>query len=797
VKRLAILSLFLAACGSSTAQLGVGFDGPSDVVVFRGRAEKNPGVHPYMAVANGRRGDLTLVDAVDLGPVRAPAIVRSLVVPVGEHPWRLASRDLADGAAGAPTPDLLVVADAAAATLHLVSTWDVPRATAEIPLGVDAEILSIIAIPIAPAPGQATPGAVRVVAGLTGGAIATLDFERQPDGSIAPAASGVAVRQLGFDAVSFALSADLTKLYAATPDPIPSAAGGSVLGVAELDVSGDPAAWPVRAIPTIAGTRLVATWRLRERVPGTIDTFAATAVDRVYVSLDPASCGADRPIQCGVAVVDPVAGERRVNPAAELPAGGPPPDEPYLAPIRIPGTAVAMAVATPPAVAPSPTEPNVSGEYLKLAPGTGGRQTTGVLAVASSDGSVYPIDLARWHIPTDTSVIASSSRTRIQSGATIPAATGPLVGVWAPSADGSMVVTPAELLAPGLLLGPGYTPDEGWTVLWQGMLPSLVERVGSAGRTGDGATWVAVQAPRLDEGGVRRFDAVARLYDPTLGVHVGDFVHVRAPASFTACPAAGVESVVTELLRPDPSAYPGGALRLAPSADAPTQACLDALAAGTETLFVTVRASGFVLAGQSLGYAGRPALVTAPPAAGSPQFRLQHEPEEPLVCPLVPWPADPAAVDCPDGSLCRETCERLVLARKARRSYRVSDTCANVAESFQVECTTSWSHVVLPDGPAPAVGFSVGLHGTDAETGIPARGSGFAFRTASGVQLAARRSVQVGGAAAVMPTGIAAFDRSVWPGKEADGYRFFVSYVGDYVLDLTPSLPGNVTVVVR
>lgn len=101
----------LAACGSSTPAANIRFQQPSAVAVFNGITVKNPGVvHPYAAVANAGRSDVTIVDAIDGRPVVAPVVLRSLAVPTVEtRPSILLSASLGDDPdASTHRPDLLV-----------------------------------------------------------------------------------------------------------------------------------------------------------------------------------------------------------------------------------------------------------------------------------------------------------------------------------------------------------------------------------------------------------------------------------------------------------------------------------------------------------------------------------------------------------------------------------------------------------------------------------------------------------------------------------------------------------------
>ena len=68
--------------------------------------------------------------------------------------------------------------------------------------------------------------------------------------------------------------------------------------------------------------------------------------------------------------------------------------------------------------------------------------------------------------------------------------------------------------------------------------------------------------------------------------------------------------------------------------------------------------------------------------------------------------------------------------------------------------------------------------------------------TRSGLSLASRGPVTTT-AAQVLPTALSTFDRSVYPGKEYDGYRFYAAYGSGFVLDFSPSQPPNLPVTIR
>lgn len=783
------LSAALAACGGSTTpDPSIGLSFPTAVAVFHGYTQKNPSERrPYLAIANAGRGDLNLVDAVDDRPAPAPILIRALQVPALSGPMLLAAGSLGDGGA-----DLLAVAAEGGSAVQLVETWSpANRVVLELDLAVDApgaQILSMVAAPV-PEPAatagvwQAAAGRARLVLGLAGGRIAVLDFER-PDattGEIVLASS--AVQQVGFDAVSLTTAPDVVHLYAATPDDVP--AGSGVYGVVELDGSGAPGAWTTSILPTRAPTRLVATWRLMERVDEDSEIFSPTPVDRVYAALDPVGCGASFPIDCGIAVVDPSPGVRGLLPD---PIG----EMPHLPPIRVPGQAIALVPGPPPVRPPTDaaTDRDYGAPYMRVIPTTGARATTGVLAVPTTLGRVYYIDLARRTVLNDRTMLRPTGGVETRTRADGLAYSGPegteqILAVVA-CADGTCEPTRDPTLAlDAIKVTPGYTYDETWRLEYQGDLPELSGKPAQAGSTG-GLVWVAAQSPDVRGSG---FVNVVRLYDPALGVHAGDLVTITS-TGLTECPGS-FDATVADFAVPDLSRYPGGALVLTAGAEPEAQACLARLGAGATGLGLWVRAQGFLLAASAAGYAGRGEVIQPAPDLRV-RARLQYENEDALTCPLAPWPARPDLVTCLGA--CRDQCERLSLSRKARRIYNVADSCE--AADADASCVELWGHLSLPNAQGPVVDLEVAHRFVDAtRTDTPAtvdRNLRASFQTASGIWPTSRTPLS---GAATLPTGAAAFDRS--PYVQGDGYRFFVSYLNDFVFDFSPSQTLNIGTSIR
>lgn len=845
---LALCGALAAGCGSNKVKSGLGLWQPGSVAVFNGYTLKNAGLHPYVAVANTGRDELVLVDAIDDAPVPAPILFRPLAIVVGQpRPTDVLAGSLGDSTAAAPLADLLVVRSAGSSVLQVVKTWTLageaadprvlPALDVDLAAGAaDAEVLAMVAAPVPVSDGAggftAATGRVRVVAALSGQRLSVVEFTRQADGSILPGAAVVQDLSLAvggatvrFDAVSLAVNPVLPQLvYAASLDPIPTAAG-TVQGVAELDASLQPGAWTWRALDARAPTRLVAAWTLRERLPDSAgdgaEALEATARDRVYAFLDPIGCGASERIGCGIAVLDRATGQLAADPAGAMP---------YMAPIAVPAIPVALVVSAPPVKPPSQSSEEVifAAPYMRISPGSGIRLTTAVLEVPSTDGHVYFVDLARWAIPNDGSILRLASTRTAVTSAVAGVADEQRIGLWdvTPIAETPPAAPVLQLsgtpLRNAIAVLPGFTPSDSWTATWQGVLPGLSVRSGETGAVGDGRPWLALQVRTADASGTVRPTQVVRVYDPALGIHVGDLADLST-TGLSGCPEV-LEARIAALGAPD-VARPGGHLVLDEAACVPPstaggaedctardefRACAPTLAAGQPRLPVTLYAGDLLVVGGSLGYAGRAPLVTAAQLAGAPddpalQYRLEYlspdgldEDQLAALCPIIPWPwPDPSqagtpAVACDDA--CRTRCEQLVTVRKARRIYHVSDRCGDAVTDGT--CNQLWAGLSFPRANGPALVTRFGLKQKASTPDAPlARGLGVVFATRSGITPASRYPSTT--ATPTLPAGAAVFDRSAYAGKEEDGYRVFVPYADGHVLDFSPSLGLNTPVVIR
>ncbi|HEX9242259.1 MAG TPA: hypothetical protein VF875_07420, partial [Anaeromyxobacter sp.] len=397
----------LAACGSKTATSPIAnLAEPTAVAVFRGVTSAHgtadrPGhanpYSPHLAVANAQTDDLTIVDAVTDAVLPSPVPLHGLVYPFAFRPALVVAADLGDG-----KPDLLVGVSGGDSKLKLVRTWEADGAiVAE--LDLYATVVALLALP--PDPG--VPGTARLVAALAGGQIAVATFERSVSGD----GTGIHVdvagppqisADLGFQAVDLAvLPGDHTRVWAATPDPIPL---GGVQGVAGIDVTGTPSL--AVALDALAPTRAVAAARLVEALDPTALGTAAfdgqPTVDRIYAVLDERGCGFYATIACGLVALDPAAVGVALRPDP-TPA---PFFATYQAPIQL-GYALGVATSGPPAQIPDDADPFYAGTYLRIVTTAGTRASTAVAGATSSDGALTFLDLSRWEIPSHVPVHAN------------------------------------------------------------------------------------------------------------------------------------------------------------------------------------------------------------------------------------------------------------------------------------------------------------------------------------------------------------------------------------------------------
>jgi hypothetical protein len=826
----------VAACGSTKTAIPVVLDQPTGLAAFMGVTAKNAGVHPYLAVANGARDDLTLLDTLDDKPVLAPVLLRSLAVPTGPRPAQVVSGALHDvdgGGQPVQKADLVAVLLEGSPIVQVVRTWSDDNQVVDA-LEVDlqgvapgSDALYAVTAPVPDATGAAVPGKVRLVLALTGRRLAVVEFDRDPgDGEGLVRAGPPVIQELDFQPLHLAVAKDPRFVYAATVDDLPAGSGRH--GVVELDASGAPGGWAVDLLDARGPTRLVAALDVAER------DFSATSTDvdipegapfvpRVYAMLDHVGCGASFEIECGIVTLDPAPGVRGIvpDPLGELA---------YQPPIRIPAEPIAFAPAGVPAKLIDTWTP----ERMRVQTGLGIRETSGVLGLAAADGRVYPVDLGRRTLLNDKTMLrdipnsTAQTRTRAsQIGRLLPLdPVDPDLEAQIIACDRTQPDVPCAptrdltASASSVLVTPGYTFNEQFDVVWQGILPNL----GGFG-TGMATPNVphGVKAMTADQGGKLRvalqvpstlgYTEVVRVFDPALGVRPGDIVQI---ATFNEVPACEVPEIppdqvdptpntneqnidahdftIAAVLPPDPVDYPGGALLV----DDDSSACVAALRAG-RTPRVTIRAAGWVMRGSDVGYAGRPVVTSAPGEVDvrvHVELRYSDQTAPDKACPLVPWPDHPELVSCDDA--CRLRCEALKLARLSRRWYTMSDQCGT-----DLGCRQRWGAPQgtnfddpFPNLKGPVVEFDFTLRTLDAKgkekpTDAVERDLGLSVSLASGHEPTTRYP----GAYVVFPADVAAFDRSPWNASQS--YRFYVAYTGDQVFDFSPGEPVNLPVLIR
>jgi hypothetical protein len=826
-RSLLLAAALLAACNKTSSRPSTRLNVPSAVAVFHGLTLRDPAnLRAYLAVANLGGDDLRLLDAVDGKAVVAPGLIMSLSVPTLPRPALLAAGALPD-AGGATKADLLVVAPTGLAAcnpayptrlngcIQVVTTWNKDTAV-DGSLSIDlgdllapgdvAEVLSLAVVPVPVFDGtvwKASIDKARVVAGLSagssGGRLLLADFARDP-GGVGIVKTGAAVHDLGFEAVSLSGAPDdPVHLYVASPDPVGQDGGLAVEGVAELDLSGpfDGVIPPARPLDAHAPTTAVLAARVQPfkalTSDPTLDEFEAPVM-RVYAALEPTRCGRDQALACGLVTFDPVAGALIPDPAGQLP---------FASPVPVPGQILGLIAVYPPSVGSgeidgTPAPDGTQGPLQKLATQTVVRWTSTLALATSTLGPAYLVDLARGGQALDANVLPLI---RVSGALSTPTSTEePYLALFD---ENAVAPAPALTRDPALMparigLTPGFTPTDNWTLGWQLTIPGLLGVPAQLQSTPDGLglAWLALQHSVGSDAASGPLRDAVRLYDPRLGLRIGDIALVTA-LDATAC-SGGLELEVTDFLYPTADA-PGGAVAVAPRVTLPTdaqQACLSALgAAGRSKAQVTFLSSELLLLGGAFGYAGRPTLRAA---AAEPGYLLDWKDPAALTCPLLDG-ADATFVvggrwQPPTCDLaCRDTCQQLLLSRRSRRAFYVTDQCA----STDTVCISRWGLVLLDNLNGPVVQFKVGLLSStgvtlDPLTTAPARGATLTFTTVSG-QVMSSRQPEVGATVTGMalPSGMATFDRAGETGSSADGVHVFVSYPSNQVLDCSPSVAAG------
>jgi hypothetical protein len=388
------------------------------------------------------------------------------------------------------------------------------------------------------------------------------------------------------------------------------------------------------------------------------------------------------------------------------------------------------------------------------------------------------------------------------------------IGLWQDHPTGSGAVptvasATADLVA-ATIVWPGFTRDDHWLVSYQGVLPGFTQRRSVLGLAADGNLYVAIQdaaVPSLNgELPASSYWVTGAIVTrPELGLHTlerdgapGDialFLLDNDPCPSTrpnwvpagqgtpvydpTRPPMAHEAVLTSIIPENPDLYPGGAMRLVPAADAAMAseyACLVSWFRRPEnvgwvlTAFrnnppstdyargTWVRAGGFLLAGASTGYAGRPVLDVRYDLAWADESGLSGE--------------------------------ALLLARKARRFY--------YASAYPTQQYAGFPEMTDPMQPGPALGFRLGrfcvtaLVGCNAQTSPPARDAGVDFYTQSGFVAMSRHPSNTSGG-----NFVTSFDKSVFPGQEYRGTVFYSTFIGDALMMIPPGLDVGQTLTIR
>ncbi|HTT70491.1 MAG TPA: hypothetical protein VMG32_04650 [Anaeromyxobacteraceae bacterium] len=836
---LALVLAALVACSTGPPQVPGHLSSPTAMVAFAGVTSKSPKdasghflVHPYFAVASSAGDEVRFIDQYDLQTVIGPGFAFPLSVVTDPRPLLLASASLGDGGA-----DVLVAVSAGELELQVIETWDAQDANNivayTVPLngnhlvGVGAQVISLQGMPARPATPTSDAVPARILVGTAddtgaaGGKLIVVEFTRNLDGSVSPTLDGggnvpvANATALGFRPLDIALEPGSfggtrpdgslpSHLYIATTDPLTSS-GGLGVGVVDTLPPGGPPTTVLSPLLAGAGTLALAAGYVAERVPSadncSTETISSTRQLFVYAALDPETCGVDRPVNCGLATLDPRTGVLATDPAtlaqpvnpALGPAGGPVvvPAQSYRAPMPIPGVPAHVAIGYPPsqgsqglfAVAAGSTVGATNTSYpsiycpttapsdgvqvvplLVILPGSGERFTSAVAAVTSSDGYAYWYDLARWGPPSDAPVMTvAASRVQATAASTqnvgLTGAQPGSLGLW----DDVVAATSSPVTAPTVVndeltleesidVWPGFTPADDWSIVYQGELPGLGYQPATVLLDASGNPYVAFQSATGDASAP--YVAAADVADPALGVRVGDSVLLFDPSQGRGGTAL-CETTVASIVPPGTVgtvALPGGAVELA-------QNCLPAGSAFAPTasgvaLAASIRAPGLVFANSKQGYLGRPEI--------DQDFALAWSEESTL------------------------TGEALAVARKARRIFYPTEGPCPIPGSTgtpgtqAVGCYAGFARLVDPLAPGPAARFRVGLFGGAA----PARDDAILFTTQEGLVQSARAPLSGGAPASTLIP----FDWTVLdPVNHADdNIRFMTLFLDDQIFAFSP-----------
>jgi hypothetical protein len=734
-----VLAALGAGCSDTTDTPGALLRGPGALAVFDGVVRHESGSQrKYLAIANTRGDELRLVDLTDNEVVSSPGLAFPLSIPVEGWPMWVAAAELGDG----DRPDALVVIPSGSDVVEVVDTWSGsptsilqldldPDDASPLDLDPDPRVLSVASV------ASPAAGVGRIVVGLTGGRLAVLDFVRDaadPLGLAIAQPSLTVLTGLGFEPVSLAQGGEPTVVYAASLTTV-----GGTPGVARIalphDLSGWSAAASVTALDALVPTQAVA-------------ALSMGGVERVVAVPAPGSCGEGRALPCGLLAVDPAAGTL----AAGVVAG-----ETHLMPLPVPGTVAGLLALG---------RPDAS---ITIASGGGTVLTRGVAVVSSTDGAVYLVDVERWTMASVTDPVAGDGRTRALGVTALAGedavAGSSQVGLWFLGGTSAAPLLSADIedVAGRIRLTPGITPDDTWTLAWQGILPGLQERTADLTAADAASGTLAV----VDEA----TDPAIALDLAALGVEVGDLLELG--------PVGGC----TPSVRLDVLAVAGTVATVAlPAGAAWADACVPGSVGVATRVAATLRAGGLVLTGASAGLAGRP------PAFVPDEFVLDGL-GQPTATPTA-W----------------EMASNEFEVFGARRFY-VTDSCAAGSDCEAVWKVAPYQDVLFdptdpgsvkvinvldfpyPDGPA--LGLVAGIvdpactlapAACAAAAPPPPVGAALRFTTKSGLIPSPRRPLIDGSAvASALPSGLALWDRG------ADGLRVQASYTAGLVMIFDPA----------
>lgn len=374
--------------------------------------------------------------------------------------------------------------------------------------------------------------------------------------------------------------------------------------------------------------------------------------------------------------------------------------------------------------------------------------------------------------------------------------------------------------------------------IWTGPTPNDTSYVPPSPRCPDTTTWANNGLP------VPPIEGRVVSVDPPDAAHPGGSLVIRQPTDAEAvCTLLNTRTVCDNENRGRWSNKPncwGSLPTLAPGGVA-------------GSLQVRIRSGGkaatgeeeFVVVGKATGYAGRARAVPGTSVAGPvdpPDFTLSNEGEADLAtaCGYSTFPLDPLAAPASlaeaEGapSTVRRACEALAIARRVRRTHLTSVACyrsPSQPTGTVTHCETYYEKFIkpsqrgleatapFPSPVGPALAFTLGLqcmpHGDHTPTGCTSgqdtlvtnglvRDTQVNLLTRGGWVPALRYGGGANGGSGTQPTGGAYFDRtgatqdelSVW-NRQYDRYRFFVPYVDNMVLDVSPGQTNGETKVLR